>query len=154
VYASLSAGLYNFFGRAARSMVLRIGRISTQHGIKEQSAAFNIATLLATKVLPAPARIRLTMENMQRGYRKYSQEVGQDQLLSLEDRGDTLAYVAETCPVCAGKQADGPMCALFDGVLTEAVHWITGRDFAVREVECRAMGAKACVWEIAKSPSG
>ena len=58
---------------------------------------------------------------------------------------------AETCPVCAGKRADGPMCALFDGVLTEAVHWITGRDFAVREVQCRAMGAEACVWEIAKT---
>jgi len=152
-YASLSAGLYSFFGRAARSMVLRIGRISTQHGINEQSTAFNVATLLATKLLPAPARIRIGMENMQRGYRKYSQEVGQDQVLALEDRGETLAYVAETCPVCAGKQSDGPMCALFDGVLTEAVHWLTGRDFDVREVECRAMGAKACVWEIAKQPS-
>jgi predicted hydrocarbon binding protein len=153
-YASLSAGLYNFFGRAARSMVLRIGRISTQHGIDEQSTAFNVATLLATKVLPAPARIRIAMENMQRGYRKYSQAVGQDQVLYLEDRGDSLAYVAETCPVCAGKRADGPMCTLFDGVLTEAAHWLTGRNFAVREVECRAMGAKACVWEISKTASG
>jgi predicted hydrocarbon binding protein len=152
-YASLSAGLYNFFGRAARSMVLRIGRISTQHGIKEQGAAFNVATLLATKVLPAPARIRIAMENMQRGYKRYSQQVGQDQVLYLEDRGDSLAYVAETCPVCAGKLSDGPMCALFDGVLAEAAHWITGRDFAVHEVECRAMGAQACVWEIAKQPN-
>jgi predicted hydrocarbon binding protein len=152
-YASLSAGLFNFFGRAARSMGLRIGRISTRHGIKEQSAAFNVATLLATKVLPAPARIRITMENMQRGFKRYSRQVGQDQVLYLEDRREALAYVTETCPVCAGKHADGPMCALFDGVLSEAVHWITGRDFAVREVECRAMGYKACVWEIAKRPN-
>jgi predicted hydrocarbon binding protein len=45
------------------------------------------------------------------------------------------------------------MCALFDGVLLEATHWLTGRDFAVHEVACRAAGAVACVWEISKRPS-
>jgi hypothetical protein len=34
----------------------------------------------------------------------------------------------------------------------EAIHWLTGKEFEVQEVECRAMGAPACVWEINKTP--
>jgi predicted hydrocarbon binding protein len=28
--------------------------------------------------------------------------------------------------------------------------WLTGKVFDVEEVECRAMGAPACVWEVSK----
>jgi predicted hydrocarbon binding protein len=34
----------------------------------------------------------------------------------------------------------------------EAIHWLTGKEFEVQKVECRAMGAPACVWEINKTP--
>ena len=34
--------------------------------------------------------------------------------------------------------------------LQEAQHWPTGEAVHIKEVECRAMGAKACVWEINK----
>ena len=37
-YASFNADLINFFGRAARSMTLRIGRQSARHGIEHQGA--------------------------------------------------------------------------------------------------------------------
>jgi len=32
------------------------------------------------------------------------------------------------------------------------MHWLTGKNFEIQEVECRAQGAKACVWEISKTP--
>jgi len=34
----------------------------------------------------------------------------------------------------------------------EGVRWLTGKEFEVEEVECRATGAPACVWEISKTP--
>jgi predicted hydrocarbon binding protein len=151
-YTALNAGLFSFFGRAGKSMVLRIGRLSSQRAIEQQGALFNVAATVASKVLPLPTQLKMGLENMQDGFHKLYQPTGRDVRLRLEDRGDRLAYVAIDCPCCAGKQADAPMCWLWVGVLQESIHWLTGRDFEVQEVECRAMGAPACVWEISKTP--
>jgi predicted hydrocarbon binding protein len=151
-YAALNASLLNFFGRAAKSMLLRTGRLSALHAVEKQGKAFGIAVLVASKVLPIPTQLKVGMEKMQEGFRKQSQAVGQDQRMRVEDRGDKLAYITEDCAMCAGKQADGPMCWLFTGSLQESIRWLTGREFDIVEVECRAAGAPACVWEIPKTP--
>ena len=57
-----------------------------------------------------------------------------------------------SCPNCAGKTADEPICHQTTGMLLEVFEWLTGKKVAVREVECRAMGPAACVWEIEKTP--
>lgn len=144
-YADLNAGLLNFFGRAAKSMALRIGRLSAGQGIEQQSALFGLAALVASKVLPVPTQLKLGMENMQNGFRKLNQSVGQDFRLHIDDRGDRLAYIAEDCPFCAGKEASGPICWIWVGRLQESVHWLIGKELEIAEVECRAMGAPACV---------
>lgn len=146
-YAALGAGLLSFFGRGGKSMVMRIGRLSGRYGIEQQGTLFGVAALVASKVLPIPTQLKMGMEQMQDGFRKLM-----DMRLSVEDRGDTLAYVSETCPMCAGKQASQPICWLWTGVLQETTHWLTGKDFDIEEVACRAMGAPACVWEISKKP--
>lgn len=151
-YADLNAGLLNFFGRAAKSMALRIGRLSASQGIEQQSALFGLAALVASKVLPVPTQLKLGMENMQNGFRKLNQSVGQDFRLRIDDRGDRLAYIAEDCPFCAGKEASEPICWIWVGTLQESVHWLIGKEFEIAEVECRAMGAPACVWEVSKRP--
>jgi predicted hydrocarbon binding protein len=151
-YSNLSAGLLAFFGRAGKGMLRRIGRLSAQHGIKQQGALFGLATALSSKLLPVPMQLKIGLTNMQNGFRKLSQEVGQEVHLCLDDRGDCLAYVDEDCSQCAGKEADAPICLIRTGTLAEAMHWLTGKEFEVQEVECRAMGAPACVWEIGKTP--
>ena len=151
-YAALNAGLFDFFGRAGKSMVMRIGRLSTQKSIEQQGALFNVAATVASKVLPIPAQLKIGLENMQDGFHKLYQPTGRDMRLRLEDRDDRLAYVAEDCPTCAGKHASEPMCWQWVGTLQEALRWLTGKEFEVQEVECRAMGAPACVWEINKTP--
>jgi predicted hydrocarbon binding protein len=45
-----------------------------------------------------------------------------------------------------------PMCWGRIGTLKEGLSWLTGKDFDVEEVECRAVGASACVWEVSKTP--
>jgi len=44
------------------------------------------------------------------------------------------------------------MCWGRIGTLKEGILWLSGKEFNVEEVECRALGAKACVWEISKTP--
>ena len=60
--------------------------------------------------------------------------------------------IYEDCALCAGKQAAEKICWVFNGALQEALKWQTGKDFEIAEVECRALGAPACVWEISKTP--
>jgi predicted hydrocarbon binding protein len=151
-YANLNTGLLNFFGRAAKSMTIRIGRISTRRAIDQQSALFGIAALLAAKVLPIPTQLKMAMDAQLNGFRKLSGEVGEEYVGRVEDRGDRFAFIVETCAMCAGKLADQPICFLYTGTLQESSQWLTGKSFAVQEVECRAVGAKACVWEICKTP--
>lgn len=151
-YAGLSTGLLNFFGRAAKSMTLRIGRISTRRAIDQQSALFNVAALVAAKFMPIPNKLRMVMEAQINGFQKLSREVNEEYKARIEDRGDRFAFVIETCSMCAGMQADQVICWLFTGTLLESFSWLTGKEFDVQETECRAMGAPACVWEILKAP--
>ena len=153
-YATLSTSLLSFYGRAGKSLVLRIGRISAKHGIEQQGALFGLGVVLAAKVLPIPMQLKIGLETIQSGFQKLAGSVGQTLHLHVEDRGDRWAYVAPECAMCAGKQADAHICWLFNGTLQESLHWQTGKDFDIQEVECRALGALACVWEINKTPKG
>ena len=151
-YADLSAGLLNFFGRAAKSMTIRIGRISTRKAIDQQSVLFGVATLMAAKLLPTPTKLKMVFDAQINGFKKLSAAVGEEYKAYIVDRGDKFAFAIETCSMCAGKLADEPICHLFTGTLMESTKWLTGKDFEVREVQCRAMGAPGCVWEINKTP--
>ncbi len=147
-YANLNCGLLEFFGRAGKSMTMRVGRISARHGIEQQSELFGIAVLVASKILPLPTQIKKGLESMQNGYRRLMPNVK----LSLEDHGDKIVYITETCSLCAGKEANSHICWTFSGVLQGLLSWQTGKELEIDEVQCRAQGAPACVWEIGKKP--
>jgi predicted hydrocarbon binding protein len=150
-YAALSAALMTFYGRAGRGMTLRIGRLSCKMAIEKQGALFNVAGSLALKLLPIGQQLKVGMENMQSGFRKLGESIGEDYQLSIEDRGETVAYIAKACPMCAGKQADAAICTIFTGNLEEGVRWLTGKEHQVVETTCRAKGDPACVWEVSKA---
>ena len=151
-YAKLAAGVMKFYGRAGKSVVIRIGRISSRLAIEKQGAVFNVAARTAIKLLPLSNQIKTGLENMQNGFRKIYKDGGSELHLSIEDREDKWAYIAENCPLCAGKEADSHICWSWIGALKETLLWLTGKEFDVEEVECRAMGAPACVWEVSKTP--
>jgi len=149
-YANLCAGVLKFYGRAGKSVVIRIGRLSAKYAIEKQGAVFNIAARAAIKLMPLATQIKTGLENMQDGYRKIYREGGSEIHLRIEDRGDKWAYIAENCPLCAGKESDTHICWSFNGVLKEGTMWLTGKELEIEEVECRAIGAPACIWEISK----
>lgn len=154
-YAALNASLLSFFGRAGKSMVLRAGRESQKCGREQYGAVFKVIgalTTTAVKVLPFVTQLNMVLQVQQKILRDLHQSGERKLALRIEDRGEKLAYIDESCAVCAGKQSNQPMCWLFSGVLQEGARWLTGKEVEVIEVECRAMGAPACVWEVSKTP--
>ena len=151
-YAQLCAGLLTFFGRAGKSMVIRSGRLTSKYAIEKQSAVYNVAAKTAARFMPSGLQVKLVLDSMVNGYNKLYAENGQELHFSLEDRGNKWAFISVECPLCAGKAADLPMCWGRIGTLKEALFWLTGKDFDIEEVECRALGASACVWEVNKTP--
>jgi predicted hydrocarbon binding protein len=129
-------------------MMLRIGRLSTKYAVLRQDEVFNLADLNAVKALPLDQQLRFGLEILQAGYRTLMPDVK----LRVEDHGRAWAYVAETCPMCVGYEANEPICWAFDGVLQEAAYMQAGKRFEVKEIACRALGDPACVWEISKRP--
>ena len=150
-YAAVSAALMTFYGRAGRGMTLRVGRLGCKMAIEKQGALFNVAGSLALKLLPVGQQIKMGLENMQAGFRKLGESIGEDYQLSVEDRGETIAYIAKACPMCAGQQADTAICTIFTGNIEEAIRWLTGKEHQVIEASCRAKGDPACVWEVSKA---
>src|SRR5262245_16889817 len=63
-YTNLCAGLLKFYGRAGKSVVIRIGRIASRLAIEHQGAIFNVAARTAVKLLPLSAQIKTGLENM------------------------------------------------------------------------------------------
>ncbi len=151
-YTNLSTGLLSFYGRPGKGMVMRVGRISARKGIEHQSGVFNLATVLAAKLLPASTQIKMGLSAMVGGFRTIFEKSGEEFKATIEDRGDKWALIIETCTLCAGKQADGHICWLTEGMIEEASRQVFGKFFDVVEVECRAMGAPACVFEVSKKP--
>ena len=151
-YANFNAALFNFFGRAGKSMVLRIGRTSARMGIQKQGVLFNTAAILAAKVMPFPTQVKMVLESIPSGFNKLAQTIGETHHSLIEDRGDRWAFTSNDCSICIGQDADACMCWMWVGTLQEGVHWLAGKEVDVVEVECRAMGAPACVWEVSKKP--
>ena len=151
-YAQLCAGLLTFFGRAGKSMVIRSGRLNAKYAIEKQSGVYNVAAKTAAKLMPSGMQVKLVLDSLVNGYNKLYAENGQELHFSVEDRGAKWAFISVECPLCAGKSADMPMCWGRIGTLKESLAWLTGKDFDVEEVECRALGAPACVWQVSKAP--
>ena len=151
-YAELCAGLLTFFGRAGKSMVIRCGRLTSKYAIEKQSGVYNVAAKTAAKLMPSGMQVKLVLDSMANGYNKLYADSGQELHFRVEDRGDKWAFISVECPHCAGKAADVPICWGRIGTLKEGLSWLTGKDFDVEEVECRALGASACVWEVSKTP--
>jgi predicted hydrocarbon binding protein len=153
-YAAFCTGLLSFFGRAGRGNLLRIGRRSARLTIDKQMESMGIGPLLAAaRLLPTGMKLKAGLETNIIALKKiYKDVAGIDWHAHIEDRGDKLAYVIEDCPLCIDHEADITICTMWTGLLSEIILWFLEKEHDVQEVECRAQGAKACVWEISKTP--
>jgi predicted hydrocarbon binding protein len=126
--------------------------VSARRAIDRQAKLFNIAALLGLKLMPLNVKLKLGLSQMQDGFRKIWAAHGQKMVSRVEETDAAWLFIRETCPECAGKVSDEPMCWLFVGSLRESTQWLTGKELEIVETECRAAGAPACIWRISKKP--
>jgi predicted hydrocarbon binding protein len=152
-YTTLCTGLLTFFGRAGRGSLTRIGKRSARLAIDKQMESMGVGPLIAAaRLLPTGLKLKAGLEANIVAFKKVYKDCGIDWHAHLEDRGDKLAYIVEDCSMCIDREADSAICMVWTGTLNEAVLWLLEAEHDVQEVECRAQGAKACVWEISKKP--
>jgi predicted hydrocarbon binding protein len=154
-YTALCTGLLTFFGRAGRGSLTRIGRRSARMFIDNYMDSMGMGALIAAaRLLPAGMKLKAGLEANINVFKKLYKDVDIDWHAHLEDRGDKWAYVTEDCTMCIDREADAAICTVSTGNLIESTFWFLEKEYEVQEVECRAQGAKACVWEISKTPKG
>jgi bacteriochlorophyll 4-vinyl reductase len=138
-YAALNQAVEEFYGRAGKGMLQRIGRASFRYGVEEQATLMGVAGA-AIKLMPQKTRIKFILTQMA----KSLMDVNQDTTIEVQETPQGFVFADFTCGVCCCRKADHPICHLYIGSISEAVKWATGQEYEVREIECRATGAEAC----------
>jgi hypothetical protein len=145
-YARLNQAIEDFYGRAGKGMLRRIGRASFQYGVREQAALLGVAGV-ALKFLPERQRIKFILNGMVNALKKSNPQVN----AWVDESGDRLAYIESTCAICHSRQSETPICYLYVGSIGEAVQWATGKEHQVTETHCLAKGDPYCRFEIGEA---
>ncbi len=144
-YAALNQAVEEFYGRAGKGMLKRIGRASFRYGVEEQTALMGVAGA-ALKLMPQKTHIKFILTQTA----KSLMDVNNETYIEVQETPEGFIFADFTCGVCCGRKAEHPICHLYIGSISEAVKWATGHDYEVREIECRAMGAEACRFLVAE----
>lgn len=142
-YAGYNQAIEEFYGRAGRGILLRVGRASFQYAVREQAALLGIAGA-ALKILPQKQRIKFILNSLVNALKKTNPQV---EAWSGELDGK-LVYVEQTCAICYGRQSEQPICHLYVGSISEAIKWATGKVYPVVETHCVAKGDPYCRFEV------
>ncbi len=135
-YARLNAAIEEFYGRAGKGMLRRIGRASFYYGLREQPKLLGLLGR-AIKLLPERQRIKTVLQQMGQAVSTISTPETE---FWIEEDGDTIAYCFRPCALCRGRHADHPVGHLLVGSIQTAVQWATGKTYTVVETQCMAMG--------------
>jgi predicted hydrocarbon binding protein len=138
-YAALNQAVEEFYGRAGKGMLQRVGRASFRYGIEEQATLMGVAGT-ALKLMPQKMRIKFILTQTA----KSLMSVNEDTCIEVQETPLGFVFADFTCGVCCCRKAEHSTCHLYVGSISEAVKWATGHDHEVREIECRAMGTEAC----------
>jgi bacteriochlorophyll 4-vinyl reductase len=146
-FTALFAGMLKMYGEIpARGLFRRWGAAFSTSALKRRPTATLLKPLLS--VLPLQRRIRTVLDAIV----GESDQARGAALHTLEDFPDHYTLTFHDCLYCVGLHPAEPICYTIVGTLEAALTWGLGRDFSVREVQCHARGAAACVFEIGKQP--
>jgi hypothetical protein len=148
-YSMINAALEEMYGsRGGNNLAFRAGQATFTDALQNFGAMAGVSDL-AFRYLPLKSKLQLGLPAMGRIFSQVS-----DQKSRMEEDDNAFYYIIDPCPVCWGRSGRSePVCSMAAGLLAEGVRWVSGgREFNVREVECVAMGAAACRFEILKEP--
>jgi len=144
----IQASLEKMYGpRGGQGVALRTGRACFKYGLREFGSSMGL-TNTAFHLLPQQEKILLGASLFADVFNNYT-----DQRVHIEDTGAQILWHIDRCPVCWGRQAEGPICHLAVGILQEALYWVSGGHyFCVEETRCIARGDQVCTIVIEKQP--
>jgi V4R domain-containing protein len=145
-YAKLNQAIEDFYGRAGKGMLRRIGKASFQYAVREQAAMLGVAGV-ALKLLPEKQRIKFILNGMVDALKKSNPQVE----ARLDESDGKLAYIESTCAICHSRHSETPICYLYVGSIGEAVQWATGKEHQIIETHCLAKGDPYCRFEVGEA---
>lgn len=148
--AGICQALEELYGvRGGRGMALRIGRAAFARGMKNFGAMAGMRDPAFT-ALPLEQRIQLGLDALAAIFTNFS-----DQESVVIEQDDCYLFETAYSPMAWGRTADRPICHMLVGMIQESLRWASdGYEFHVQEIECRAAGSAACVFQINRQPIG
>jgi predicted hydrocarbon binding protein len=148
-YGKAEQAIEDFYGpRGAKAMLLRVGRATFNYGMKEQSTVLGLAGQ-ALKLMPLPmtAKMKLLLEQMAAAGNKTV-----NQPVRLEENADSFTLIYDFCMCQFRPKHQMPCCYITVGLLSEAMRWLTDKNFGIQEITCMNLGGDACRYRIPKTP--
>jgi bacteriochlorophyll 4-vinyl reductase len=141
-YRAISRALMEVFGKSSRVLLLYAGEGAIYRTLEAIPGAFSSALRFVPGGLRRKAALKIAaMET--------AKIAGIEP--KVEHKKDRILYHYYNCPFCEGYESDEPICFYDAGTLKAFVEWATGKPHKVTEIECAAMGAEACVYEIVEA---
>ncbi len=147
-FTALCVALEEMYGpRGGRGLALRAGRATFADALRGFGALAGVGDL-AFKVLPLAAKLKIGLPAMANIFTQFS-----DQISNVNEEGDKYVYTLERCPMCWNRKADRPVCYVGQGLLQEALRWVSGgHEFKVDLLSCIAKGDDMGRYVIYKQP--
>ena len=150
-YGKVEQAVEDFYGpRGARAMLVRVGRGTFQYGMKEQSAVLGLAgqALKSMPFISTQAKMKLLLQQMVAAANKTV-----NQPARLEEGADSFTIVIDQCMCEYRPRHQLPCCYVTVGAFSEAMKWLTEKQFEIKEITCLNLGADACRYRIPKQPN-
>ncbi len=140
-YDGIQAALRSHYGRGARGILVRIGRLMWPYLLADASLFLRVR-LWGVRFLPSSLRVKPVLELLASLLRGESNDIAVHSL--------DLDYMIVDHDFSTIKRRDAsePTCFVTLGLLQECAYWASGRELDVTETSCRAAGANACEFHI------
>jgi divinyl protochlorophyllide a 8-vinyl-reductase len=138
-YRAICKALMDVFGKGSRVLLIYAGEGTIYRSLEAIPGAFSAAMKFVPGGLRKKAALKMAAMSTKR-------ITGIEPKVEYEK--DRIVYHYYNCPFCEGYESDEPICFYDVGILKAFVEWATGKPHKVTEIECSAMGAEACVYEI------
>lgn len=144
-YSAFGKAMEDFYGRAAKSMQIKVGQELFSYGIKEQPRLLGVVGT-ALKFMPLAMKMKVSLERVAHSMREIAIPT------EVKDAGDHYDFIVSICPYCWRRHTDIG-CNAVVGALKATLRWATGKDFTVEEVICRGQGGDTCSYRVSKTPN-
>lgn len=131
------------YGDRGPGILKRIGRESFHIVLREQPGWMGTAKSVMRLWSPEQ-RIGFILEAIVDNQRKtypYSE-------IWLEEKDGQLSYIEQKCVMCHGRNSQNPICYQMTGFISEAIDWVTEKEFEVLETACIGTGDAFCRFSI------